>query len=68
MTFTFKLERTDGTPANPPMLRTAVPNWGPGDSIPLGKRSLHVIDTRIAMPESELVLIVEEKPSEEGWR
>jgi hypothetical protein len=63
MTFTFRLERSDGTPADPPVLRTAVPNWRAGDSIPLGKRSLRVIDTRIAMPESELVLIVEEAAS-----
>jgi hypothetical protein len=63
VTFTFKLERSDGTPADPPMLRTAVPTWGPGDSIPLGKRALRVIDTRIAMPDCELVLIVEDAPS-----
>ena len=62
MTFTFRLERSDGTPADPPILHTAVPSWRPGDAIPLGQGSLHVIDTRIAMPESELVLIVEKRP------
>jgi hypothetical protein len=31
MTFTFKLEQTDGTPAEPPSFRSAVPNWRPGD-------------------------------------
>jgi hypothetical protein len=25
--FTFKLEREDGMPADPPTLHTAVPNW-----------------------------------------
>ena len=35
MAFTFKLEHADGTPADPPTLHTAVPNWRPGDTIPL---------------------------------
>jgi len=34
--FTFKLEQEDGTPADPPTLHTAVPNWQIGDTIPLG--------------------------------
>jgi hypothetical protein len=25
----FRLEQEDGTPADPPVLRTAVPNWQP---------------------------------------
>jgi hypothetical protein len=32
--FTFKLEHEDGTPADPPTLRTAVPNWCAGNTIP----------------------------------
>jgi hypothetical protein len=36
MAFTFELEYTDGTPADPPALKSAVPNWSPGDTIPLG--------------------------------
>jgi hypothetical protein len=45
--FTFKLELADGTPADPPTLRTAVPNWNPGDTIPLGRdRVLRVIEVR----------------------
>jgi hypothetical protein len=60
MTFTYKLEREDGTPANPPTLRTAAPTR-PGDTIPLGRnKTLRVIDTR---PGSEVdedpVLVVE---------
>jgi hypothetical protein len=27
MAFTFKLEHEDGTPADPPTLHAAVPNW-----------------------------------------
>jgi hypothetical protein len=29
--FAFTLERADGTPADPPTLKTAVPNWQPGE-------------------------------------
>jgi hypothetical protein len=36
MAFRFKLEHENGTPADPPTLHTAVPNWAPGDTIPLG--------------------------------
>jgi hypothetical protein len=35
--FYFKLEHKDGTPADPPTLNTAVPNWALGDTIPLGR-------------------------------
>ena len=38
MAFLFKLETTDGAPAEPPTLATAVPNWRSGDEIPLGRR------------------------------
>lgn len=30
MAFTFKLEHPDGTPGDPPTLRSAVPNWETG--------------------------------------
>jgi hypothetical protein len=47
MAFTFKLEFEDGTPADPPVLKTAVPNWQAGDTIPLSAdRSLRVIEVR----------------------
>jgi hypothetical protein len=47
MAFKFKLEHEDGTPANPPVLHTAVPNWQAGDTIPLGAdRMLRVVETR----------------------
>jgi hypothetical protein len=48
MAFTYKLEREDGLPADPPMLRAAVPNWSPGDTIPLPQgRMLRVVATRL---------------------
>jgi hypothetical protein len=46
--FAFKLEREDGTPADPPTLQAAVPNWRAGDVIALGaRRSLRVVDTQL---------------------
>jgi hypothetical protein len=58
MAFSFKLEHEDGTPADPPTLHTAVPNWRPGDTIPLGAdRTLRVIDVRPG--EDADVLVVE---------
>ena len=47
MAFVFKLENQDGTPADPPTLHTAVPNWRLGDTIPPGpERTLRVIEIR----------------------
>ena len=59
--FTFKLEQEDGTPADPPRLDTAVPNWSAGDTIPLGRdKILRVIDIRPGRePEDDPVLVVE---------
>ena len=45
--FTFRLERPDGTAADPPTFRTSVPNWDAGDTIPLGnERTLRVVEVR----------------------
>jgi hypothetical protein len=46
MAFLFRLETMDGAPAEPPTLTAAVPNWRPGDTIPLGARMLRVVDVR----------------------
>jgi hypothetical protein len=47
--FTFKLEQEDGTPAEPPTCRTAVPNWSPGNTIRWGgDRMLRVVEVRPA--------------------
>jgi hypothetical protein len=60
MAFLFRLEDEDGTPADPPTFRTAVPNWRPGDTIPLGRRALRVIDVRDDDADQTPVLVVEE--------
>jgi hypothetical protein len=59
--FTFTLEYEDGSPADPPTLASAVPNWGPGDTIPLGHdRTLRVIEIRPGPePDDVTVLVVE---------
>jgi hypothetical protein len=45
--FLFRLETEDGTPADPPTLESAVPNWRAGDEIPLGRdRTLRVVGIR----------------------
>jgi len=56
--FTYRLEKEDGTPADPPVLHTAVPTWRVGDTIPLGAgMALRIIETRFA--DEEPVLVVE---------
>jgi hypothetical protein len=54
--FLFRLETVDGAPAEPPTFATAVPNWSPGDVIPLGNRALRVIGKRDddALPTARL--------------
>ena len=63
MAFQFRLEHDDGTPADPPTLKTAVPDWRPGDTIPLGReKTLRVKDTRLrenSDGDPVLVLVVE---------
>jgi hypothetical protein len=59
--FTFKLEKEDGTTAEPATLHTAVPNWSPGDTISLGpvKGTLHVVEVRpVSGPLDDPVLVV----------
>lgn len=60
MAFKFKLEHEDGTPADPPVLHTAVPNWSAGDTIPLGaERTLRVVEVRSSTADENPVLVVE---------
>jgi hypothetical protein len=60
MAFMFKLEHEDGTPAHPPVLHTAVPNWSAGDTIPLNaERVLRVVEVRSSTAEENPVLVVE---------
>jgi hypothetical protein len=57
----LQLEREDGTPADPPTLKTAVPNWSAGDTIPLSAgRTLQVVRLRHVDEDEPSVLIVED--------
>lgn len=61
MTFTIKLERLDGTPANPPSITSTVTNWRPGDTIPISaERSLQVVRIRDDDADQPPVLVVED--------
>jgi hypothetical protein len=61
MAFLFRLETTDGVPADPPTLTSAVPNWSPGDTIPFGAgRTLRVVDVRDNDGDQPPVLVVED--------
>ena len=63
MVFTFDclLDQEDGTPAEPPTLRPAVPNWQVGDTIALGAdKMLRVIEIRPGSnADDNRVLVVE---------
>ena len=60
MAFLCRLEHEDGTPADPPTFRTAVPNWRPGDVIPLPHRSLRVVAVRDDDVDQPPRLVVED--------
>jgi hypothetical protein len=60
MAFRFRLETADGRPAEPAQLTSAVPNMSPGDTIPLGRRTLRVVDVRDDDGEQPPVLVVED--------
>ena len=60
MAFLFRLETADGTPADPSKVQSAVPNWRAGDTIPLGARTLRVIDVRYDEADDASVLVVED--------
>lgn len=60
MAFTFTLEYADGTPAAPPVLQTAVPNWSVGDTIPLRAEGMfRVVEVRPSTADENPVLVVE---------
>jgi hypothetical protein len=58
--FLFKLETTDGIPAEQSSLSSAVPNWGPGHTIHFGHKTLRVVAVRDDDADSPPVLVVEE--------
>jgi hypothetical protein len=61
MTFTYRLEQADGTPADPPTVRTAVPDMRPGDAIPIRPgRTLRVVATVASADDEPPVLVVED--------
>jgi endonuclease YncB( thermonuclease family) len=63
MTFSFRLQRTDGSPADPPTYRSSVPSWRQGDTIPLNaERTLRVLGIRDDDADRPPVLVVEELP------
>jgi hypothetical protein len=58
--FLFRLETTDGVPAEPPTVTVAVPDWPVGSQIHVRGRTLRVIGTRDDDVEQPPVLVVEE--------
>jgi hypothetical protein len=62
MTVTFKLERLDGTPAEPASIRDHDSSAGkPGDTIPLdAKRTLQVVRVRDDDADQAPVLVVQD--------
>lgn len=61
MTHTFKLERLDGIPADPPSFKTTVLVWNPGDQIPVSAgRTLQVVRLRHDAAEELPVLVVDD--------
>ena len=51
MAFKLKLEHEDGTPADPPVLHTAVPTWQAGDTIPLGSETVRLASLKSSLAE-----------------
>jgi hypothetical protein len=61
--FAFRLEREDATPAEPETFQDAMPNWRPGDTIPLGRGgTLRVVAIRDDGADQPQVLVVEDLP------
>jgi hypothetical protein len=58
--FLFRLEMADGTPAEPSSLSSAVPNWGPGEMIHFGHKTLRVVRVRDDEADQPPVLVVED--------
>jgi hypothetical protein len=58
--FLFKLTHADGTPADLPTVRLAVPNWRAGDTVRVGHRSLCVLGVRDDDADQPPVLVVED--------
>jgi len=61
MAFLFRLKDSHGPPVEPSPLRTAVPNWRPGDTIRLGRRTLLVVGVRDDDADQPPALVVEDR-------
>jgi hypothetical protein len=60
----FRLQRTDGSPADPPTYRSSTLNWRQGDQIPLNaERTLRVLAVRDDDADQPPALVVEDMPS-----
>lgn len=67
MAVIYKLERPDGTPANPPTIRSvASVTWKAGDTIPLGGRALRMVAVRDDDADQPPRLVVEDLTREVG--
>ena len=60
LVFLFKLTHADDTPADPPTVRVAVPNWRAGDTITVGHRRLRVVAVRDDDADQPPTLVVED--------
>jgi hypothetical protein len=62
--FLFRLEATEGAPADPSKLEEAVPNWGPDDVISLGRErpQLRVVRVQDDDADQPPVLVVKRSP------
>jgi hypothetical protein len=63
MTYHFRLQRTDGSPADPPTYRSTVLTWRQGDTIPLtAERTLRVLGVRDDDADKPPALVVDDMP------
>jgi hypothetical protein len=60
MTFAFKLEQTDGTPADPSEVRLGVYRWNPATRSRSAAAALRVVDVRDQGEDEPTVLVVED--------
>jgi hypothetical protein len=58
--FLFRLETLEGEPAEPSELSSAVPNWGPGETIHFGHKTMRVVGVRHDDVDQPPVLVVED--------
>jgi hypothetical protein len=58
--FTFRMVLADGTPADPPQFRSAVPNWSVGDAVMVGAtRRYRIVATEYDEPSDATTWTVE---------